>query len=140
MKGGNLAKWLEKRSICGPSAVSWPAMASKFVPNTPLQRIVSPREQRLYSGDVSLGVGIDFRLFYFDGVLFGAGQYSGSGQLFVSSGQDTNIVLYDAGGDWSVHKTIEARDVQWTISSTDVSPDERFMTYTSLMPVMIVCS
>jgi hypothetical protein len=87
----------------------------------------------LYSGDHSRCCGCENVVELVD---VRAGQYSGSGGLFVSSGQDTNIVVYNTAGDWSVHKTIEARDVQWTITSTDVSPDEQFMTYTSIMPVM----
>jgi hypothetical protein len=51
MKRENIVKWLGKRSASGPLAVSWPAMASKFVPNTAFQRLLSPTEQRLYSGD-----------------------------------------------------------------------------------------
>ncbi len=63
-----------------------------------------------------------------------AGQYSKSGELFISAGQDESVTLYDSTS-WQPRKEVAARGVRWTITSTDLSPDERFMTYTTIASV-----
>jgi hypothetical protein len=44
----------------------------------------------------------------------------------------------DAGG--AVRKTIDARDVGWSIIDTDYSPDQQFLIYSSWSPYVHLCN
>ena len=114
----------------------WPVLASAFIPDTKVDRISPEDPQRLYSGlsAIPRHLAREFIPLF---PLLGrppAGQFSACGDVFVSAGQSQSISLYNTR-TWAVQKLIQARDVQWTITSTDVSPDSRFMTYSTMTPV-----
>ena len=95
-----------------PGAVQPAAVGKRFVPNHVARRIApSDDRARLYSG-----------------------QFSQSGNLFISAAQDQLVTIFDANS-WALQKSIAARDVAWTVTSTDLSPDERFLIYSSISPV-----
>ena len=47
---------------------------------------------------------------------------------------DATITLHDTQDNGRVIKTIEARDIGWSIIDTDYSPDQRFLIYSSWSP------
>ena len=68
-----------------------------------------------------------------------SGQFSGAGNIFVAACQDERICVYRVP-DWKLHKTIVARDVNWTVTSVDITPDEGFIAYSSITPVIHLVS
>uniref|UniRef100_A0ACD5THF5 Uncharacterized protein n=2 Tax=Avena sativa TaxID=4498 RepID=A0ACD5THF5_AVESA len=48
----------------------------------------------------------------------------------------SHIRIYDVDKDWKVHRDIHARNLRWTISDASLSPDQRFLVYSSLAPII----
>ncbi|MFS7943759.1 putative transcription factor WD40-like family [Helianthus anomalus] len=63
-------------------------------------------------------------------------QFSADGTLFVAGFQDSDIKIYSVDNDWKVKKNIRARSLRWTITDTSLSPDQRFLVYSSMSPVV----
>lgn len=63
-------------------------------------------------------------------------QFSADGSLFVAGFQGSHIRIYDVDKDWKVHRDIHARNLRWTISDASLSPDQRFLVYSSLAPII----
>lgn len=63
-------------------------------------------------------------------------QFSADGSLFVAGFQGSHIRIYDVDKGWEVHKDIHARSLRWTISDVSLSPDQRFLVYASLAPII----
>ncbi|GLC38560.1 hypothetical protein PLESTF_001547000 [Pleodorina starrii] len=64
------------------------------------------------------------------------GQFSGDGQFFVAAFQDRRVRLYDVERGWRLRKDITTRMCRWTITDTCISPDQRFVIYSSIIPVV----
>ncbi|CAI5474415.1 unnamed protein product [Closterium sp. Yama58-4] len=64
------------------------------------------------------------------------GQFSGDGDLFVAGFQDRRIRVYDVDRGWSLRKDVIARNLRWTITDTALSPDQRFLVYASITPIV----
>ncbi|KAG2491232.1 hypothetical protein HYH03_010440 [Edaphochlamys debaryana] len=64
------------------------------------------------------------------------GQFSDNGQFFVAAFQDRRVRLYDVERGWKLRKDITTRMCRWTITDTSVSPDQRFVIYSSIIPVV----
>ncbi|KAG0570671.1 hypothetical protein KC19_6G179300 [Ceratodon purpureus] len=64
------------------------------------------------------------------------GQFSGDGRLFVAGFQDRRIRIYNVEKNWEVQKDIQARNLRWTVTDTALSPDQRFLVYASITPVV----
>lgn len=63
------------------------------------------------------------------------GQFTPDGNLFVAAFQhERKIRLYDVHGDWRLKKDIHARGLQWTVTDTALSSDNRFLLYSSITP------
>jgi len=73
----------------------------------------------------------------FDGRMY-AGQFSKAGNVYISAGQDDHVTLFNTTDPWNWQpmKTIEARDVHWTVTSVDITPDENFVAYTTMGKTM----
>ncbi|XP_024522032.1 LEC14B protein [Selaginella moellendorffii] len=65
-------------------------------------------------------------------------QFSNDGSLFIAGFQDRTIVVYDADNNWTIHKRVKARNMNWTITDTALSPDQRFLVYASITPVVFL--
>ncbi|KAA3481018.1 LEC14B-like protein [Gossypium australe] len=52
------------------------------------------------------------------------------------AGQKSQIRIYDVDKGWKVQKNILAKSLKWTITDTSLSPDQRFLVYSSLSPVV----
>ncbi|PKA62289.1 LEC14B like [Apostasia shenzhenica] len=63
-------------------------------------------------------------------------QFSADGSLFVAGFQGSHIRIYDVDNDWKVKKNIHARSLRWTITDTSLSPDQHFLVYASMSPIV----
>ncbi|XP_023239273.1 DDB1- and CUL4-associated factor 11-like [Centruroides sculpturatus] len=69
------------------------------------------------------------------------GTYARDGELFMTACQDCNIRLYDTrSGHFKLIKTVQARDVGWSILDTAVSPDGRNFIYCSWSESIHICN
>ncbi|CAK9218686.1 unnamed protein product [Sphagnum troendelagicum] len=64
------------------------------------------------------------------------GQFSRDGTLFVAGFQDRRIRIYNVDRGWTVQKDILARNLRWTVTDSALSPDQRFLVYASITPVV----
>ncbi|KAJ1261576.1 hypothetical protein BS78_09G040800 [Paspalum vaginatum] len=63
-------------------------------------------------------------------------QFSADGSLLVAGFRGSRIRVYDAEKGWKIHKDISCRSLQWTVSDIALSPDQRFLAYSSLSPII----
>ncbi|XP_028781643.1 LEC14B homolog [Neltuma alba] len=63
-------------------------------------------------------------------------QFSAEGSLFIAGSQGSHIRVYDVDRDWKVVKDISARNLRWTITDTSLSPDQCYLVYASMSPVV----
>lgn len=65
------------------------------------------------------------------------GQFSPAGDLFVGAYQQRQrIKIYSVYDDWKIHRDIYARDLQWTVTDTALSHDQKFLIYSSINPTV----
>ncbi|KAH7858031.1 hypothetical protein Vadar_019251 [Vaccinium darrowii] len=63
-------------------------------------------------------------------------QFSADGSLFIAGFQDSEIRIYNVDDGWKVQKDILARSLRWTITDASLSPDQRYMVYASMSPIV----
>lgn len=63
-------------------------------------------------------------------------QFSADGSLFVAGFQESHIRIYNVDCGWKIQNDIHARSLRWTITDTSLSPDQRFLVYSSISPVV----
>ncbi|XP_017702405.1 LEC14B homolog isoform X2 [Phoenix dactylifera] len=63
-------------------------------------------------------------------------QFSSDGSLFIVGCRRSHIRIYNVDSGWKVQKDISARSLRWTITDTSLSPDKRFLVYSSLTPIV----
>ncbi|WOL01826.1 LEC14B protein-like [Canna indica] len=63
-------------------------------------------------------------------------QFSVDGSLFVAAFQGSRIKIYNVDDGWNVQKDIRARSLRWTITDTSLSPDNQYLVYASMMPIV----
>ncbi|KAL9235823.1 hypothetical protein vseg_010557 [Gypsophila vaccaria] len=63
-------------------------------------------------------------------------QFSTDGSLFISGFQGSHIRIYNVDCGWKVQKNILARSLRWTITDTSLSPDQRYLVYSSMSPLV----
>lgn len=69
------------------------------------------------------------------------GQFSEDGSLFVSSAQDEQVRVYDVqGGHAALRKSIAAMYVRWAVTDTALSPDQQYLVYCSMSPVLNIAN
>lgn len=49
---------------------------------------------------------------------------------------DRRVKLYDTDNNWRLRKDVEARNLRWTITDTCISPDQKFLLYSSISPIV----
>ncbi|KAL3693175.1 hypothetical protein R1sor_006826 [Riccia sorocarpa] len=64
------------------------------------------------------------------------GQFSADGSVFVAGFQDQRIKIYNVEQGWKVQKDIICRNLRWTVTDTALSPDQRFLVYASINPIV----
>ncbi|XP_052189607.1 LEC14B homolog isoform X1 [Diospyros lotus] len=62
--------------------------------------------------------------------------FSANGSLCVAGFQDSEIRIYNVDDGWKVQKDIVARSLHWTITDASLSPDQRYLVYSSMCPVV----
>ncbi|XP_043812923.1 LEC14B protein isoform X2 [Manihot esculenta] len=63
-------------------------------------------------------------------------QFSADGSLFVAGFQGSHIRVYNVEKGWKVQKNILAKSLRWTVTDTSLSPDQRFLVYGSMSPIV----
>lgn len=65
-----------------------------------------------------------------------SGQFSDDGNFFFAVGKDFKVRMYDTSNpyDWRYYKTAVFPFGQWTLSDASLSPDNRWLAITSLLP------
>lgn len=63
-----------------------------------------------------------------------SGQFSDDGNFFFCCEQDFKVRMYDTSNpyEWKYYKTVEYPFGQWTITDASLSPDNRFLVYSSI--------
>ncbi|XP_021901961.1 LEC14B homolog [Carica papaya] len=65
-------------------------------------------------------------------------QFSSDGSLFVAGFQGSHIRIYNVDRGWKVQKNILAKSLRWTVTDTSLSPDQRYLVYASMSPVVYI--
>ncbi|KAM1083516.1 hypothetical protein ACFX19_022309 [Malus domestica] len=63
-------------------------------------------------------------------------QFSNDGLFFVAGFQGGHIRIYNVEKGWKVQKDILTQSLRWTITDTSLSPDQRYLVYASMTPVV----
>lgn len=63
-------------------------------------------------------------------------QFSADGSLFIAAFQGSIIKIYNVENGWKVQKNIVAKSLRWTITDTSLSPDQRYLAYSSMSPIV----
>ncbi|MBE3045496.1 hypothetical protein IMZ48_23710 [Candidatus Bathyarchaeota archaeon] len=65
-----------------------------------------------------------------------SGQFSDDGNFFFACGHDFKVRLYDTSNPymWKHYKTADHPYAQWTLTDASLSPDNKWLAYTSLTP------
>ncbi|KAL5398913.1 hypothetical protein PMIN04_009478 [Paraphaeosphaeria minitans] len=67
-----------------------------------------------------------------------SGQFSDDGNFFFSCAQDFRVRMYDTSNpyDWKYYKTVVYPYGQWTITDASLSPENRFLAYSSIRSIV----
>lgn len=63
-------------------------------------------------------------------------QFSADGSLFVAGCQGSHIRIYNVNRGWEIQKDILAKSLRWTITDTSLSPDQHYLVYASISPIV----
>ncbi|PQQ10487.1 LEC14B homolog isoform X1 [Prunus yedoensis var. nudiflora] len=63
-------------------------------------------------------------------------QFSNDGLFFVAGFQGGHIRMYNVDKGWKVQKDILTKSLRWTITDTSLSPDQRYLVYASMTPIV----
>ncbi|KAJ4834110.1 hypothetical protein Tsubulata_039175 [Turnera subulata] len=63
-------------------------------------------------------------------------QFSTDGTLFVAGYQGNLIRIYNVEKGWKTQKNVVTKGMRWTITDTCLSPDQRFLVYSSMSPIV----
>ncbi|XP_021743919.1 LEC14B protein-like [Chenopodium quinoa] len=63
-------------------------------------------------------------------------QFSTDGSLFITGFQGSHIRIYNVDRGWKVKKNIVAKSLRWTITDTSLSPDQQYLVYSSMSPLV----
>ncbi|KAF4630590.1 hypothetical protein G7Y89_g7547 [Cudoniella acicularis] len=63
-----------------------------------------------------------------------SGQFSDDGNFFFSANKDYRVRMYDTSNPykWRYYKTVEYPSGQWTLTDASLSPDNKYLAYTSI--------
>lgn len=73
------------------------------------------------------------RIIHYDSRAY-SGQFSDDGNFFFSCTQNFKVRMYDTSNpyDWKYYKTVDYPFGQWTITDATLSPDNKFLAYSSI--------
>ncbi|PBP22990.1 WD40 repeat-like protein [Diplocarpon rosae] len=96
----------------------------------------SPAKQRLNQRLMAQGMipasNADMIIHYDQPVY--SGQFSDDGNFFFSANKDYKVRMYDTSNPfkWRYYKTVEYPMGQWTLTDASLSPDNKYLAYTSI--------
>lgn len=69
-----------------------------------------------------------------------SGQFSDDGNFFFSCAQDFRVRMYDTSNPykWKYYKTAHYLGGQWTITDATLSPDNKYLAYSSIRPEVML--
>ncbi|PFH62502.1 hypothetical protein XA68_13241 [Ophiocordyceps unilateralis] len=69
-----------------------------------------------------------------------SGQFSDDGNFFFSCSQDFKVRMYDTSNpyQWKHYKTVSYPLGQWTLTDASLSPDNRWLAYTSIQSIVSI--
>lgn len=96
--------------------------------------------QRLSSNIISQGLIPSSKadtIIHYDARCY-SGQFSNDGNFFFSCAQDFKVRMYDTSNPykWKYYKTVEYPYGQWTITDASLSPDNKFLAYSSIRSIV----
>ena len=53
---------------------------------------------------------------------------------------DRRIRIYETANDWRLRKDVHARNLRWTVTDTCLSPDQKYLLYSSITPTVHMVS
>ena len=80
-------------------------------------------------------------IIHFDEPVY-SGQFSDDGNFFFSANKDYKVRMYDTSNPykWRYYKTVEYPFGQWTLTDASLSPDNKYLAYTSIRCVYLARS
>lgn len=71
-----------------------------------------------------------------------SGQFSDDGNFFFSCAQDFRVRMYDTSNpyNWKYYKTVTYPFGQWTITDASLSPDNRYLAYSSIRSMVCLAA
>ncbi|KAF2397360.1 WD40 repeat-like protein [Trichodelitschia bisporula] len=71
-----------------------------------------------------------------------SGQFSNDGNFFFTCGQDFKVRMYDTSNPykWEYYKSVDFDSGSWTITDASLSPDNRFLAYSSITKMVCLAS
>ncbi|KAI5464305.1 WD40-repeat-containing domain protein [Mariannaea sp. PMI_226] len=69
-----------------------------------------------------------------------SGQFSDDGNFFYAASQDFKVRMYDTSNpySWKYYKTVTYPVGQWTLTDASLSPDNKFLAFTSISPIVSI--
>ncbi|PTB70465.1 WD40 repeat-like protein [Trichoderma citrinoviride] len=79
------------------------------------------------------------KIIHYDHPIY-SGQFSDDGNFFFSCCQDFNVRMYDTSNpyNWKLYKTVSYPFGQWTLTDASLSPDNRWLAYTSIQSIVSI--
>lgn len=91
-------------------------------------------EKKIMAQSMVPGTKADMVLRY-DAAVY-LGQFSDDGNFFYNATKDFHVRMYDTSNvnEWRHYKTVEHPMGRWTMTDASLSPDNRWLAFTSMMP------
>lgn len=95
------------------------------------------RSNRLLTQDLLPLNSVADKIIHYDSRAY-SGQFSDDGNFFFSCTQNFKVRMYDTSNpyEWKYYKTVDYPFGQWTITDATLSPDNRFLAYSSIRHVV----
>ncbi|KAJ4507583.1 hypothetical protein HRR83_004163 [Exophiala dermatitidis] len=91
------------------------------------------RQNRLIAQDSIPSTSTADKIIHYDSRAY-SGQFSDDGNFFFSCTQNFKVRMYDTSNpyEWKYYKTVDYPFGQWTITDATLSPDNKFLAYSSI--------
>ena len=91
------------------------------------------RQTRLLAQDLVPSSSLADKIIHYDSRAY-SGQFSDDGNFFFSCTQNFKVRMYDTSNpyEWKYYKTVDYPFGQWTITDATLSPDNRYLAYSSI--------
>jgi DDB1- and CUL4-associated factor 11 len=91
------------------------------------------RQNNLIAQDLVPTTSLADKIIHYDSRAY-SGQFSDDGNFFFSCTQNFKVRMYDTSNpyDWKYYKTVDYPFGQWTITDATLSPDNRYLAYSSI--------